>query len=204
MIAPRCMPQPVTPTRIVGRVRPAIDAVSTSSLSFKLFATTVLKSTVRRVKQGGKPGYPRFKKKGCAIHLERATAPPMRFEGCTLAPTVRKQADGWYVVILIDTSDSLSEPLYQQKLSSRLAELIVCNTFKRSRTLNGTKASSPRSVAAMRNSRVFRLLCRIEDNKDCAARRLIGPPPVKPSWIPLTDDRTSNSSVLFPPVHRHR
>ena len=89
----------------------------------------------RRVKQGGKPGYPRFKKKGlhdsfradngpanadsnavectgktiklpkCGVVKMRET---LRFSGRTLAATVRKHADGWYVAILVDTSDCLS------------------------------------------------------------------------------------------------
>lgn len=89
----------------------------------------------RRVKQGGKPGYPRFKKKGmhdsfraddgpanavsnavkcvgktiklpkCGVVKMRET---LRFSGRTLAATVSKRADGWYVAILVDTSDCLS------------------------------------------------------------------------------------------------
>lgn len=89
----------------------------------------------RRVKQGGKPGYPRFKKKGlhdsfradngpanadsnavecvgktiklpkCGVVKMRET---LRFSGRTLAATVSKHADGWYVAILVDTSDCLS------------------------------------------------------------------------------------------------
>ena len=89
----------------------------------------------RRVKQGGKPGYPRFKKKGlhdsfradngpanansnavecvgktiklpkCGVVKMRET---LRFSGRTLAATVSKHADGWHVAILVDTSDCLS------------------------------------------------------------------------------------------------
>lgn len=92
----------------------------------------------RRVKQGGKPGYPRFKRKGlhdafradngpanaeshavecvgktiklpkCGIVKMRES---LRFSGRTLAATVSKQANGWYVAILVDTSDCLSGPM---------------------------------------------------------------------------------------------
>lgn len=92
----------------------------------------------RRVKQGGKPGYPRFKRKGLhdsfradngpkdaeshavecigkTIKLPRCGVVRMReelrFSGRTLAATVSKMADGWYVAILVDTSDCLSGPL---------------------------------------------------------------------------------------------
>jgi len=92
----------------------------------------------RRVKQGGKPGYPRFKKKGLhdsfradngpqnseshavecvgrTIKLPRCGVVRMReelrFDGRTLAATVSRMADGWYVAILVDTTDCLSGPL---------------------------------------------------------------------------------------------
>lgn len=92
----------------------------------------------RRVKQGGKPGYPRFKRKGVhdsfradngpkdarsnavecvgpTIKLPRCGVVRMReslrFDGRTLAATVSRMADGWYVAILVDTSDCLSGPL---------------------------------------------------------------------------------------------
>lgn len=92
----------------------------------------------RRVKQGGKPGYPRFKRKGVhdsfradngpanatsnavecvgrTIRLPRCGVVRMReqlrFSGRTLAATVSRQADGWYVAILVDTNDCLSGPL---------------------------------------------------------------------------------------------
>lgn len=92
----------------------------------------------RRVKQGGKPGYPRFKQKGLhdsfradngpqdansnavecvgkTIKLPRCgvvkMAEPLRFEGRTLAATVSKQAGGWYVAILVETNDCLSGSL---------------------------------------------------------------------------------------------
>lgn len=92
----------------------------------------------RRVKQGGKPGYPRFKKKGLhdsfradngpqnseshavecvgkSIKLPRCGVVRMReelrFDGRTLAATISKMADGWYVAVLVDTTDCLSGPL---------------------------------------------------------------------------------------------
>ena len=96
---------------------------------------TAFQNFFRRVKQGGKPGYPRYKKKGlhdsfradngpanadsnavecvgktiklpkCGVVKMRET---LRFSGRTLAATVSKQADGWYVAILVDTSVCLS------------------------------------------------------------------------------------------------
>ncbi len=92
----------------------------------------------RRVKQGGKPGYPRFKKKGLHDSFRADNGPAnaashavecvgktiklpkcgvvkmreqLRFDGRTLAATVSKQADGWYVAILVDTNDCLSGAL---------------------------------------------------------------------------------------------
>lgn len=94
----------------------------------------------RRVKQGGKPGYPRFKKKGMhdsfradngpqnseshavecvgkTIKLSRCGVVRMReelrFVGRTLAATVSRMADGWYVAVLVDTTDCLSGPLHR-------------------------------------------------------------------------------------------
>ena len=94
----------------------------------------------RRVKQGGKPGYPRFKKKGMhdsfradngpqnseshavecvgkTIKLPRCGVVRMReelrFVGRTLAATVSRMADGWYVAVLVDTTDCLSGPLHR-------------------------------------------------------------------------------------------
>lgn len=94
----------------------------------------------RRVKQGGKPGYPRFKRKGVHDSFRADNGPkdahsnavecvgrtiklprcgvvrmrePLRFAGRTLAATVSKMADGWYVAILVDTSECLSGPLHR-------------------------------------------------------------------------------------------
>lgn len=92
----------------------------------------------RRVKQGGKPGYPKFKRKGmhdsfradngpqtsasnsveCAkktIKLPKCGVVKMReqlrFGGRTLSATVSRMADGWYVAVLAETNDRLSGPL---------------------------------------------------------------------------------------------
>lgn len=81
---------------------------------------------------GGKPGYPKFKRKGLhgkfradngssdannhavvcsgkAIKLPRCgtvkTRDSLRFTGRTLSTTSSKQADGWYVAVLVDTTD---------------------------------------------------------------------------------------------------
>jgi putative transposase len=92
----------------------------------------------RRVKAGQKPGYPRFKCKGRhdsfradngpadstssavqtdgkAVTLSRCGTVKMRealrFSGRVLSATVSKQADGWYVTLLVDTTDALTGPL---------------------------------------------------------------------------------------------
>jgi putative transposase len=99
---------------------------------------TAFQHFFRRVKLGQKPGYPRFKCKGqhdsfradngpsdansnaveCvgkSVKLPRCGAVKMRetlrFPGRTLSATVSKQADGWYVTVLVDTADVLSGPL---------------------------------------------------------------------------------------------
>ena len=92
----------------------------------------------RRSKQGVKPGYPRFKRKGVrdsfradngpksisssavkclgkAVTLPRCGIVRMReqlrFSGRVLRATVSRMADGWYVTLLVDTNDCLSGPL---------------------------------------------------------------------------------------------
>lgn len=89
----------------------------------------------RRVKQGAKPGYPRFKRKGMhdsfradngpsestshAVKIEGKTVKlpicgvvkmreKLRFDGRVLSATVSRMADGWYCAILVDTNDCLS------------------------------------------------------------------------------------------------
>lgn len=88
----------------------------------------------RRLKQGKNPGYPQFKKKGVRDSFRADNGPVnadsnavecigktvklpkcgtvmmrecLRFNGRTLAATVSKQADGWYIAILVDTNDCL-------------------------------------------------------------------------------------------------
>ncbi len=88
-----------------------------------------------RVKQGGKPGYPRFKKKGLRDSFRADNGPqtkganavdvvaqsvklpkcgvvkmrePLRLSGQVVSATVSKMADGWYVTLLVDTTDVLS------------------------------------------------------------------------------------------------
>lgn len=92
----------------------------------------------RRVKSGGKPGYPRFKCKGkhdsfradngprdstkhaveCknkTIKLPRCGVVKMRenlrFGGRVLSATVSKMADGWYVAVKVETNDITSGKL---------------------------------------------------------------------------------------------
>jgi putative transposase len=99
---------------------------------------TAFQNFFRRVKQGGKPGYPKFKRKGVhdsfradngpmdasshavecvgrSIKLPRCGTVKMReslrFSGRTLSATVSKQADGWYVTVLVETADVLTGPL---------------------------------------------------------------------------------------------
>lgn len=95
---------------------------------------TAFQHFFRRVKQGGKPGYPRFKRKGLhdsfradngpqkkgenAVKVDgkRVTLPrcgavkmreELRFGGQILSATVSRMADGWYVTLLVDTEDRL-------------------------------------------------------------------------------------------------
>ena len=92
----------------------------------------------RRVKQGGKPGYPRFKKKGFHDRFRADNGPPkagedavevagrgvklprcglvrmreeLRFSGQIISVTISRMADGWYATLLVDTNDYLSGPL---------------------------------------------------------------------------------------------
>ncbi len=90
------------------------------------------------MKQGGKPGYPKFKKKGVydafradngpqkagehAVAVDGKTVrlpkcgvvrmrESLRFAGQVISAVVSRQADGWYVTLLVDTTDCLSGPL---------------------------------------------------------------------------------------------
>ena len=134
----------------------------------------------RRVKQGGKPGYPRFKRKGVhdafradngpkdassnavecdgkTIKLPRCGAVRMRehlrFTGRTLAATVSKQADGWYVAILVDTADCLSGPLHRGTVGVDLGikELATLSTGEVIPSLKPHRAAHARLVRLSRS-----------------------------------------------------
>lgn len=91
-----------------------------------------------QVGKGCVPGHPKFKKKGVndrfradngpndsksnsfecvgkTIKLPKCgvvkTKEVLRFSGRTISATVSKQADGWYVTVLVDTNDIMSGPL---------------------------------------------------------------------------------------------
>jgi len=95
---------------------------------------TAFQHFFRRVKQGGKPGYPRFKRKGVRDSFRADNGPQkkgedavkvdgkrvvlprcgsvkmreqLRFSGQVLSATVSRMADGWYVTLLVDTEDRL-------------------------------------------------------------------------------------------------
>lgn len=99
---------------------------------------TAFQHFFRRVKTGGKPGYPKFNRKGVrdsfradngpqekgahavevtdrAVKLPRCGAvsmhEPLRFSGQVVSATVSRMADGWYVTLLVDTTDYLSGEL---------------------------------------------------------------------------------------------
>lgn len=134
----------------------------------------------RRVKQGGKPGYPHFKRKGLhdafradngpkdaashavecdgkTIKLPRCGVVRMReqlrFTGRTLAATVSKQADGWYVAILVDTSDCLSGPLHRGTVGVDLGikELATLSTGEVIPSLKPHRAAHARLVRLSRS-----------------------------------------------------
>lgn len=95
---------------------------------------TAFQHFFRRVQQGGKPGYPKFKRKGVRdsfradngpqtkgadavkVSGKRVTLPrcgavkmreQLRFCGQILSATISRLADGWYVTLLVDTQDRL-------------------------------------------------------------------------------------------------
>jgi putative transposase len=134
----------------------------------------------RRVKQGGKPGYPRFKRKGLhdafradngpkdvtshavecdgkTIKLPRCGVVRMReqlrFTGRTLAATVSKQADGWYVAILVDTTDCLSGSLRRGTVGVDLGikELATLSTGEVIPSLKPHRAAHARLVRLSRS-----------------------------------------------------
>jgi len=134
----------------------------------------------RRVKQGGKPGYPRFKRKGLHDAFRADNGPAnansnavecigktikltkcgvvrmreeLRFTGRTLAATVSKQADGWYVAILVDTSDCLSGPLHRGVVGVDLGikELATLSTGEVVPALKPHRAANQRLVRLSRS-----------------------------------------------------
>lgn len=134
----------------------------------------------RRVKQGGKPGYPRFKKKGMhdsfradngpqnseshavecvgrTIKLPRCGVVRMReelrFSGRTLAATVSRMADGWYVAVLVDTTDCLSGPLHRGTVGVDLGikELATLSTGEVIPALKPHRAAHQRLVRLSRS-----------------------------------------------------
>ena len=95
---------------------------------------TAFQNFFRNVKQGKKPGYPKFKKKGQHDSFRADNGPQkkgenavkvngkkiqlprigwirmreeVRFSGCIQATTVSKMADGWYISVLVETEDRL-------------------------------------------------------------------------------------------------
>lgn len=99
---------------------------------------TAFQNFFRNVKQGKKPGYPKFKKKGVRDSFRADNGPQkagenavkvvgktvklpkvgivkmreeLRFDGQVVSATVSRMADGWYVTLLVDTTDCLSGSL---------------------------------------------------------------------------------------------
>lgn len=95
---------------------------------------TAFQNFFRNVKQGKKPGYPRFKRKGQHDSFRSDNGPQkkgesavkvngkkiqlpkigwvrmreeVRFHGCIQATTVSRMADGWYISVLVETEDTL-------------------------------------------------------------------------------------------------
>ena len=101
---------------------------------------TAFQNFFRNVKQGKKPGYPKFKKKGLRDSFRADNGPQhngahavevtgktvklakvgivkmreeLRFSGQVVSATVSRMADGWYITLLVDTTDCLSGPLHR-------------------------------------------------------------------------------------------
>jgi putative transposase len=95
---------------------------------------TAFHNFFRNVKQGKKPGYPKFKKKGQHDSFRADNGPQkkgesavkvdgkkiqlprigwvrmredVRFTGCIQSTTVSRMADGWYISVLVETEDRL-------------------------------------------------------------------------------------------------
>lgn len=95
---------------------------------------TAFQNFFRNLKQGKKPGYPKFKKKGLRDSFRADNGPQkqgmsavktdgkriqlprigwvrmreeIRFAGCIQSTTVSRMADGWYISVLVETEDVL-------------------------------------------------------------------------------------------------
>lgn len=95
---------------------------------------TAFQNFFRNIKQGKKPGYPKFKKKGQHDSFRADNGPQrkgesavkvngkkiqlpkigwvrmreeVRFHGCIQSTTVSRMADGWYISVLVETKDTL-------------------------------------------------------------------------------------------------
>lgn len=141
---------------------------------------TAFQNFFRRVKQGKKTGYPKFKKKGLHDSFRADNGPKdadshavecvsktvklpkigvvkmresLRFSGRTLSATVSKQADGWYVTLLVDTSDCLSGPLDRGVVGVDLGikELATLSTGEVVPSLKPHKAAHARLVRLSRS-----------------------------------------------------
>ena len=155
----------------VTKVAPQ-NAIKNVGVAFKHF--------FRRVKQGGQPGYPRFKRKGVRDSFRADNGPvnasrhavecsgktvklpkcgvvrmrePLRFSGRTLAATVSQQADGGYVALLVDTSDCLSGPLNRGSVGVDLGikELATLSTGEVIPSLKPHRAAHQRLVRLSRS-----------------------------------------------------
>lgn len=155
----------------VTKVAPQ-NAIKNVGLAFQHF--------FRRLKQGGKPGYPRFKRKGLHDSFRADNGPQnaeshavecvgrtvklprcgvvrmreeLRFSGRTLAATVSKMADGWYVAILVDTNDCLSGPLHRGVVGVDLGikELATLSTGEVIPALKPHRAAHARLVRLSRS-----------------------------------------------------
>jgi putative transposase len=146
-------------------------AIKNLGLAFKNF--------FRRVKQGKKPGYPRFKKKGRhdSFRADGGPATPtshavqitgkviklpkiglvrmreeLRFSGRVMSTTVSHLADGWYVSILVDTNDLLRGPLDKGEVGVDLGlkSLAVLSTGEVFPALKPNRAANKRLIRLSR------------------------------------------------------
>ena len=141
---------------------------------------TAFQNFFRRVKQGGKPGYPKFKKKGVRDSFRADNGPQqaganavevsgktvklprcgvvrmqeeLRFSGQVVSATVSRMADGWYVTLLVDTTDCLSGPLHRGTVGVDLGikELATLSTGEVVPALKPHRAAHARLVRLSRS-----------------------------------------------------